>query len=185
MLDKKVAQIETKFEKVIDKKLGEKMSVIQKLSEKIENNMETTATDNTSFSKVLQVLAGVRKIMQEARNDEKVEKVEQEKRSQNFIIHGAEEIGDNDEDMKKNDTQYIKDILKKLTVNAEPESITRLGQPNDKKMRTLKIVMKSNEDKEKVMGNLRKLKGTEELFNYPDINWENEQITETTPVISP
>ena len=22
-------------------------------------------------------------------------------------------------------------------------------------------------------------------FNYPDINWENEQITQTTPVISP
>ena len=103
--------------------------------------------------------------MVESRHDEKVERVEQEKRSQHFIIHGAEEIGDNAEDMKKNDTQYIKDILKKLTVSAEPESITRLGQPNDKKMRTLKIVMKSSEEKEKVMGNLRKLKGTEEVFS--------------------
>ena len=60
--------------------------------------------------------------------------------------------------------QYIKDILKKITVNAKPESITRLGQPNDHKMRTLKIVMKTSDDKEKVMGNLRKLKGTEDEF---------------------
>ena len=45
MLDKKVAQIETKFEKAIEKKLGEKMSVIQSLNEKIENNMGTTAAE--------------------------------------------------------------------------------------------------------------------------------------------
>ena len=126
--------------------------------------METTVTDNPSYAKVLQVPAEVRKIMEEARNDAKVERVEQEKRSQNFIIHGAEEVGDNADDINKNDAQYIQDILRKLTVSAEPESITRLGQPNDRKMRTLKIFMKSCEDKELVMGNLRKLKGTEEVF---------------------
>ena len=108
--------------------------------------------------------AEVQKTMVETRNDEKVKRVEQEKRSQNLIIHGAEEIGDDAEERKKNDVQYIKDTLKKLTVNAEPESVTRLGQPNDQKIRTLKIVMKSVEDKENVMGNLRKLKGTEEVF---------------------
>ena len=183
MLDKKVAQIETKFEKVIDKKLGEKMSVIQSLNEKIENNMETTVTENPSYAKVLQVPAEVRKIMEEARNDAKVERVEQEKRSQNFIIHGAEEVGDNADDINKNDAQYIQDILRKLTVSAEPESITRLGQPNDRKMRTLKIVMKSCEDKELVMGNLRKLKGTEEVFGKISVthdysNTDREKIKE-------
>ena len=132
------------------------MSAIQTLNEKIESNIETTATENPSYAKVLQVPEEVRKMMVKARNDGKVEKVEQEKRSQNFIIHGAEEIGDDAEEIKKNDTHYKNDILKKLTVNAEPVSV---------RMRTLKIVMKTVEENEKVMGNLRKLKGTEELFS--------------------
>ena len=108
--------------------------------------------------------------MQEARNDEKIEKSEQEKRLQNFIIHGAEEIGDDAEAIKKNDEEYIKDILKKLGVKAEAESATRLGQPNEAKMRTLKIVMKTEAEKEEVMRNLRKLKGTEDAYTDLEIN---------------
>ena len=115
-----------------------------------------------SFAKVLQVPAEVRKVMQEVRNDEKVELSEQEKRSQNFIIHGAEEIGENADEIKGNDKQYIKDILEKLQVNAEAKSVTRVGQPNEKKMRVLKVVMKSEADKDEVMANLRRLKGTED-----------------------
>ena len=49
--------------------------------------------------------------MHEVTNDEKVEKLEQEKRLQNFIIHGAEEIGDTEEEMISNDDAYIKEIL--------------------------------------------------------------------------
>ena len=102
--------------------------------------------------------------MQEARNDEKVERVEQEKRSQNFIIHGAEEVGNDPEDIQKNDEQYLKDILKKLGVKAKTESVTRLGQANEARMRTLKTVMKTEVEKEEVMANLKKIKGTEEEF---------------------
>ena len=165
ILDKKVTQMESTIEKVIDKKLGEKMAGFT-TQEDTSSDGETgeRSTSGMSFAKVLQVPAEVRKVMQEVRNDEKVELSEQEKRSQNFIIHGAEEIGENADEIKGNDKQYIKDILEKLQVNAEAKSVTRLGQPNEKKMRVLKVVMKSEADKDNVMANLRRLKGTEDDF---------------------
>ena len=121
--------------------------------------------------------------MQEVKNDEKVEKAEQERRSQNFIIHGAEEIGENSDEVKGNDQQYIKDILEKLNVNAEAKSITRLGQPNENKKRVLKIVMKSDAEKDNVMANLRRLKGTEGEFGKISVtsdytSTEREKIRE-------
>ena len=49
-------------------------------------------------------------------------------------------------------------------MNSQPESINRLGRPNETNRRTIKIVMKSKTDQENIMANLRKLKGTEEEF---------------------
>ena len=69
------------------------------------------SAERTLYSKILSVPTEIRKIMQETQNDEKVQKIEQEKRSQNFIIHGADEIGENSEDIKNIDVIYIKDIL--------------------------------------------------------------------------
>ena len=163
MFEKKVTQLESKIEKAIDKKLGEKMEAVTSLNEKIEKQTDANV-DKESYSKILQVPTEVKKAIQEAKNDEKVELSEQEKRSQNFIIHGAEEIGDTAEVVTRNDADYIKDILKKLGVQEKPESITRLGKPNDTKGRVLKICMKTKTGKESVMSNLSKLKGTEEEF---------------------
>lgn len=187
MLDKKVNQMESTIEKAIDKKLEDKMAAITTLNDKIKDNSEAVASTTAapSYAKVLELPTEVRKIMQEARNDEKVEKIEQEKRSQNFIIHGAEEIGNNNDEIKENDKQYIKDILKHLTVKSQASSITRIGKPNDRKKRVLKIVMKSDGDKEKVMDNLRRLKGTEEEFGKISVthdytSTDREKIKEFT-----
>ena len=180
IFDKKVTQLE----KAIDKKLEDKMAAVTSLNDKITGSETDSANgEKVSYAKVLQVPAEVRKAMQEARNDEKIEKSEQEKRSLNFIIHGAEEIGDDAETIKKNDEEYIKDILKKLGVKAEAERAIRLGQPNEAKMRTLKIVMKTEAEKEEVMGNLRKLKGTEWEFGKISVtrdysSTEREKIKE-------
>ena len=67
-------------------------------------------------------------------------------------------------DIKKEDSQYVRDIFKKIGATSEPSLITRLGEPNESKSRPIKIVMKSKADKEKVMKNLGSLKGTERLF---------------------
>ena len=184
MLDNKVTQMESKIEKAIEKKLEDKMAAITRLDDKIKDSgVDGNDGEKVSYAKVLQLPEEVRRVMQETRNDEKIEKNEQEKRTQNFIIHGAEEIGSSAEEVKKNDDQYLKDILKRLGVKATAESVTRLGQPNDRKMRTLKIIMKTEKDKEEVMANLRKLKGTEEEFGKisvtPDYSsTEREKIRE-------
>ena len=125
---------------------------------------EVTSTVESYAAKVLEVPAEVRKIMQETRNEEKVEKIEQEKRASNIIIHGAEEVGEGNEEIKKNDDEYIKEVWKQLKVTSLPATITRLGQPNDQKSRAIKLVMKSKAEKEQVMANLGKLKGTEREF---------------------
>lgn len=125
--------------------------------------------------------------MQETQNDEKVQKIEQEKRSQNFIIHGADEIGENSEDIKNIDVIYIKDILKQLRVRSESHSIARLGKANDLKARVLKIDMETKATKHEVMANLRRLKDTEDQFgrisitdDYTSTEREREKIKEFT-----
>ena len=162
IIEKKVNQFETNIEKVIDKKLGDKMDAVTALSEKI--GLDGNDKNNTPFSKILQVPSEVRKVIKDAKNDEKVESKEQEKRAENFIIHGADEIGETKEEIEENDRAYIKDILKKLRVEEVPESITRLGKPNESKGRVMKICMKTKDAKDSIMSSLGLLKGTEEIF---------------------
>ena len=102
--------------------------------------------------------------MHEARNEEKIEDNEKKKRSCNIIIHGAEEVGDIPDVIKREDEVYVKEIFVKLGVEVEPTNITRLGEPNDSKRRPIKVVMKTKGDKEKVMTNLSRLKGSEGRF---------------------
>ena len=62
------------------------------------------------------------------------------------------------------DLQYVKDILRRIGVRNDPENVTRLGNPDEKRRRTIKVEMKTAKDKDNVLSNLRKLKGTEEEF---------------------
>ena len=87
-----------------------------------------------------------------------------DRRKKNVIIHGAEEIGENNDEMKTRDTNYVNDILAKLGLTCQPKSITRLGEPNEARKRPLKILMKTIDDKTKVMSCLNRLKGTETQF---------------------
>ena len=103
--------------------------------------------------------------MKEARNEEKLEAREREQRSNNFIIHGAEEVGDSAAEKMKNDKEYILDILEQIGLaNIKPKYMMRLGKVSENKGRTIKVEMKSKEDKDKVMSNLKFLKGTEDYF---------------------
>ena len=182
VFESKVKDVETKFTNIIEKKLGEKLELVNKIN---ENNANSTVAPeiNKTYAKVLEVPMELRKIMKEAKNNERVEETEVEKRARNFVIHGAEEIGENADEITKNDAQYIEDILKKLGVPGKSGSITRLGQPNDKKKRPIKIVMQTNTEKDQVMANLRQLKGTETDFGKISITndhtkTERDQIRE-------
>ena len=158
LFDTKVNEVESKLVDLIENKLGEKIEAMKNVTPDKEKEQEKT------YAKMLAVPAEIKKIMRDVKNDEKVEDKEVEKRSRNFIIHGAEEIGDDAEAVKENDGKYIKDILSKIGVKTDPENVTRLGKPNDKRKRTIKVVMKSDDDKDSVISNLSKLKGTEDVF---------------------
>ena len=126
--------------------------------------MKKSTEEKKTYAKILEVPKEVRQIIQETKNDEKVNQVEQVKRCQNFIIHGAEEIGDNEDEIKLNDEGYIIEILEHLEIEVKPEIVLRLGKPNANKSRVIKVTMPSKASKFKVMTNLSKLKGTEDVF---------------------
>ena len=111
-----------------------------------------------TYAKVLAVLSEIKKIMKEVKNDEKVENKEVEKQLKNFIIHGT------DEEVSTNDKQDVKDILGRNGVKNDPENFTRLGNLNEKPRRSIKVEMKTATDKDNVLSNLRKLKGSQEEF---------------------
>ena len=93
--------------------------------------------------------------MQDARNDAKNEESDMDRRKKNIIIHGAEEIGSNNKEVKTKDSEFVKEVLTKLGVECQAKSITRLGEIKERRMQPLKIMMKSVEDKSKVMSNLK------------------------------
>ena len=106
-----------------------------------------------------------------------MEESEQEKPATNFLIHGAEEFGEESTaEMKALDNDYIDHIIKQLGVQATPESVIRVGVSNESKSRPLKVTMKTKADKQKIMSRLYRLKGTEEDFGKISIT---EDYTKT------
>ena len=111
-----------------------------------------------------------RSIMMASKNEEIAEETEKKMRCCNIIIHGKTESTDKD-----SDDQFITSLIKDLSIGNTPvKSITRLGKHNSfnkveinepgkqlwvGKRRPIKIVFNTENDKEKVMNNLRNLKG--------------------------
>ena len=91
--------MESKLEKIIESKLDKKMEAITSLNKNFKGQSIATAetiAEGKTFSEVLKEPkeTDLRKIMQEARNDERVEEIKKERRSKNYIIHGLEENGE-------------------------------------------------------------------------------------------
>ena len=80
-----------------------------------------------------------------------------------LIIHRAEEIGADEEEIKNEDAVYIKEIFKKIGLKFAPTNVSRLGK-SDSRMRPIKVVMKTTKEKNRIMENLHNLKGTERFF---------------------
>ena len=120
LLKDHVSQIEDKMDKMIEQKLAQRVPVVV-------TDETTTHHQPKPANGLLKVPEELRKIMLDAKNDDKVEENEKAKRAINFIIHGAEEIGDDAESMKTNDKEYIVDILKHLGLASKPVSVIRIG----------------------------------------------------------
>ena len=87
-----------------------------------------TATSPPELANKPDPSKNLKTFMIDARNDEKLEVSEKQRRACNFVIHGAEEIGESSKQIKKEDEGCVKEILTKIGVDAVPISITRLGE---------------------------------------------------------
>ena len=100
-----------------------------------------------TYASILRVPEEVRKVINETKNNERVEESEIEKRVKNLIIHGAEEYGRNMKEIQEADNDYVMDILDHLGTSEKPVKILRLGKQNERKMRPIKLIMSSKKRK--------------------------------------
>ena len=155
---KQLNTIENKLESLIESKLSENMKTIdKKLREVIMENKTYAQTLKESTQSVSQssnstkTEGDFRSIIRDQRNDELIQEKERKGRSQNLIIHGVPELSEESEvsNKKAHDDEFVTSLLKLIDIDLKPKAITRLGNPNTKNNRPIKLVM-SNEPEKKI-----------------------------------
>ena len=109
-LSEQVTKIENNLKGMIETKLGENRNEIAVLNKTLSkanassSSKTPTETNKTvTWSNIVSQEQNITTMMRDARNDEKIEESEKERRSKNLIIHGAEEIGLSPEEIKSED----------------------------------------------------------------------------------
>ena len=101
--------------------------------------------------------------MEETKDAEVVEEKEKKLRSKNLNIHGIEESSiDNKDDAIKSDDIYINNFIAALKVTSTIKSASRIDLPAQEKNRTIKAVMNTVKERNRVLSNLRNLKDVPE-----------------------
>ena len=160
LFEQKLSEVESNLTKILEEKLEDKFVSIN-----VNNGDTGSETVQKTYANVLgSNPTHIKEAIMEIKNDDKIEESEIEKRSRNLIIHGAEEIGEDSEGIMKEDEGYVKGILQKLGIPNDASTVLRLGKPNERKQRPIKVIMKNKEDKMMIFKNLKKLKGTEDEF---------------------
>ena len=176
--------------KLIEEKLSTgltaiKVNVNQLIEEKINTIIEPTSTDTKSnelrsYANVVgksqysnSVPNDFRAMMMANRNEELAEETEKKRRSTNLIIHGKHES------TEANDKDSVDNLIKELQISSVViKQIERIGQQSDNKKRPIKVTLKSEEERDKILNNLRNLKGKEQYKGVsvtPDYT-QNERI---------
>jgi len=99
----------------------------------------------------------LRSVMMSTKNEELAEENERKARARNFILHGKEDVSEAE------DEEFMKNLFKQLAIgNTTAKTMKRLGAQNAEKKRPILVQMKDEDDKSKVMDNLKNLKGLQE-----------------------
>ena len=159
-----IQDINNMFEKRFELMENKMAEMIKQNIPKPQNTYSNTSIP-LSYAKVANTNnptnTNFRNIVVAAKNEELIEEKDKRMRENNIIIHGKCE-SENNED---NDKQFVNDMIKDISVGAiTTKSITRLGKSEHGKNRPIKVVFNNNEEKSKVMSNLRFMKG-KELYN--------------------
>lgn len=168
-----------KFEEV-EKNLKESLlDEVNKQNEKLESKINEILTTNRTVSSdpdtpITEAINNsvappdLRSIMREQQNEQLVEERDKKQRSCNLVIHGfIENHAENKGEAKKTDEDFVKAFINDVGLDIAYKSLFRLGSNEGKQgpyKRPLKIVLSSEEEKDSIMANLRKLKGKEKYI---------------------
>ena len=147
IMTRKMKDVHEKIE-AVDKRLDEKLNNNQtqlnkSFADAVSKNMNEKVIENAITT---------------AKNDERLQQNEWNKREKNIIIYGAQETETEPDDV------FLQNFLRIVGADVIPDSITRLGRILDGKIRPLKLVMKSTDDKEKIMLRLINLKDADDRY---------------------
>ena len=109
-------------------------------------------------------------IMKQAENEKLWEENEKKTRACNVILHGVLEAADQTDQTdqtigKKHDEEYVSNFISTLGLQIKYKAMFRLGKRSateEVSKRPLKIILRSEEDKDRIMASLKKLKDKEE-----------------------
>ena len=151
--------IESKFAenmKTMDKKLNDVVSENKTYAEKLKESAISSVTQNSTS---INTEGNFRSIMKDQRNEELIQEQERKGRSNNLIIHVVAEMNEESSiPMKKAyDDEFVTSFLRVIDISVKPKAILRLGNPKTAN-RPIKLVMDNEQEKDNIMGNLRKYK---------------------------
>ena len=141
----------------MEEELNRVMIQTKSYAESVQNtSQEKNQTSNGTY-------IDFRAIMEETKNVELVEEKEKELRSKNLINYGVEESSsDNKDDAIKSDDIYINNFTTALKVTSTVKSASRIGLLTRDKNRPIKVAMNTEEVRNRILSNLRNLKGIPE-----------------------
>ena len=170
--------IEARLNKTITTKLKDAMDKVESQVNKIFQQGQSYAdmakknlspNDSVAPIPTKKVAQELRTIIREERNELRVQEAEKESRATNFIIHGIQwdqtEV-DFGNKLKDKDRVFLEDFLNVLGTTGKPSERHRLGRfvPESGRMRPMKVVMSSVQEKEVAMKNLNQLKNAADKF---------------------
>ena len=88
VLGRTVKEFESKLETLIDKKLDQKLKIIETFNENIKEQGSGSASDPLVIPSLADKLKDFREILRQTHNEEKLERREKEQRPKNFIVRG-------------------------------------------------------------------------------------------------
>ena len=126
----------------------------------VAKNNQTNSTPN------------IKNIINETHAEQNGEEHEKKKRELNIVVHGVPDNNHTSEEEENNwNTDYAKNLPTDLKSNDKTKNVIRIGKLQEEKNRPIKITLRNLEDKEKVMTNLKNLKG---IDKYREISITND-----------
>ena len=163
--------MEEKFEKKLDTFKESILASLEieydKFKQQIEgmkSYAEAASPNDTTFNVPTEIRhkTTLAEAIKSARMEEKAEENEKIRRAKNIIIHGVKEIK---ADAPTDDRRWVDSLVTDLHTHVNINRVSRIGKAAEGKNRPILVVLQSEEEKIKLMGNLTALKGIQDYQN--------------------